>query len=123
MATNLPVPANTTCDIFRSTNNTQTPDVAGVSCYLAPRGQSTLTTPYFTHLLLVPPGTDVRDDYQQGSLNYGTNTDKVIVPQTGSVGAQPFKVVLVRRVGRGTSVDHLQVLLERLTGSWPTQNL
>ena len=55
---------NTTCDIYRSGNSPPaSPDVAGVRCVLTPRGQSTLTSDLYTHVLLVPPTTlGVPDD-------------------------------------------------------------
>jgi hypothetical protein len=115
----LPMTANTTCDIYRAGNAPPaSPDVAGVKCYLAPKGQSTLTTNNYTHVLYVTQGTDVRDG--SGGLGVGTNPDHVYVPDKNGTA---FTVVLVRRVGRGTAVDCLQVLLNRNAPTWPTQNL
>jgi hypothetical protein len=117
----LPVPANTTCDIYRSASAPPAaPDVAGVSCYLAPKGQSTLTTPYYTHVLLVPQGTDLRDDYVAGDFTGVNGGDHVWIPDKNGTR---FDVILVRRVGRGTSVDHLMALVKRSSEPWPTQNL
>src|SRR5918912_1404484 len=94
---------NTTCDIYRGGAAVST----GVACNLQPRGQSTLTTPYYTHLLLVGASVDVRDDYSPGSLAAGANCDEVRVPNGSGT---KFKVVLLCRVA-GSSV------------SWPTNNL
>ncbi len=113
---------NTTCDIYRSGNSPPAaPDVAGVACYFAPKGRSTLTTPNFTHILLVPATTDIRDQYTPGSLTYGGTSDKVYIPdKTSNV---MYRVVLVRRVALGTSLDHKEVLLVRQTTTWPTNDL
>jgi len=114
---------NTTCDIYRSGNNPPAPpDVPGVRCFLQPKGTSTLTTQNYTHVMLVAPTTDIRDAYSPG-FTPGAQADKVYVPnQNGTL----FTVVLVRRAGRGTVLDHKQVLLLRTTGAtitWPTNDL
>jgi hypothetical protein len=115
--------SNTTCDIYRSGNAPPaSPDVPGVKCYLGPKGASTLTTQNYTHVLLLPPTTDVRDDYAQGFVA-GANADHVWIPNKNGTR---FDVVLVRRIGRGTSLDHKYVLLVRVPGSnvpWPTDNV
>jgi hypothetical protein len=104
---------NTTCDIYRFGNSPPAaPDVAGVRCYLAPLGESTLTTHNYTHALLVPPDTDIRDSYLPSTFE-GSGGDRVYVPdRNGTL----FKVVLVRRKGRGTAVDHKYVLVTRDDG-------
>lgn len=113
---------NITCDIYRYTNSPPAaPDVAGVACYFIPRGRSNLTTPHFTHLLLVPPTTDIRDNYNPGSLTWGGTSDKVYLPNKDSDAL--YRVVLVRRVGRGTSLDHKEVLLVRQSVTWPSNDL
>jgi hypothetical protein len=112
---------NTTCDIYRSGNSPPAdPDVAGVKCLLEPSGQSTLTTDQYSHVLLVPATTDIRDG--KGTLTAAaTNPDKVYVPdRNGTL----FTVVLVRRKGRGTPLDHKFVLVQRTaTPIWPTDEL
>ncbi len=123
---------NTTCDVYRSTNAPPaSPDVAGVAIYLKPKGQSTLTTPQYTHVANVAVGTDIRDDFISGGGTgtwVGLTADTIYVPnKTGTA----FQVVLVRRIGRGTSGDMLEMLLLRETNSgamspqppWPTSNL
>src|SRR5947209_1912406 len=110
---------NTTCDVYRATRSPPAaPDVAGVKCYLEPRGRSTLTTNNYTHVLRVNVTVDLRDG--SGGLNQGTNPDKVYVPDKNGT---PFTVILVRRVGRGTNLDHLEALLNRAGPTWPTSNL
>src|SRR5262249_59254420 len=92
---------NTTCDIYRSTSPPPpaAPDVAGVKCFLNPKGQSTLTTGVYTHVLLVPTGTDVRDQFPGNTFGVGPAADIVYVPDKNGT---KFLVVLVRRQGRGT---------------------
>lgn len=118
----VPVSTNTTCDIYRSANGPPNPpDVAGVKVFLAPKGSNSLTAQYYSHVALVAQGTDIRDDYTTGSFTTpGSGADHLYVPDQS--GAQ-YIVVLVRRVGRGTAIDHLQVLLKRKVTAWPTQNL
>jgi hypothetical protein len=118
---------NTTCDVYRHGNSPPSaPDVPGVKCALLPKGQSTLTTPDYTHLLLVPTTTDIRDDFSAGSLSAGTNADSLWIPNQNGTG---FTVILVRRKGRGTAMDHKEVLLMREKGSgsqsvpWPTNDV
>jgi hypothetical protein len=119
--------ANTTCDIYRHGNTPPSaPDVPGVVCALEPKGQSTLTTPDYTHVLLVSPTTDIRDDFSPGTLTAGPNADTVWIPNKNGTS---FTVILVRRKARGTTMDHKQVLLMREKGSgspsvpWPTNDL
>jgi hypothetical protein len=113
---------NTTCDIYRYTNGPPSaPDVAGVACFFAPKGRSTLTTISYTHVLLVPATTDIRDNYNPGTLSWGGTSDKVYLPDKNS--AAQYRVVLVRRVGLGTSLDHKEVLLVRQSANWPTNDV
>jgi hypothetical protein len=114
---------NTTCDVYRVGRTPPAPpDVAGVRCLLNPKGQSTLTSGWYTHVMLVPTTTDVRDDFQQagGAPAAGPNSDFVYVPDKNG---QKYQVVEVRRQGRGTALDCKQVLLYRLTVTWPQDNL
>jgi hypothetical protein len=113
---------NTTCDVYRSGHSPPAaPDVAGVKCLLTPRGQSTLTSQNYTHVMLVGPTVDVRDDYNAGFVA-GANADSVYVPDRNGT---KFNVILVRRHGRGTPADCKQVLLVRTAGSptWPSDNV
>jgi hypothetical protein len=116
--------SNTTCDIYRTGRSPPAaPDVAGVKCYLAPKGQSSLTTQYYTHVMLVAPTTDVRDDLVASGLTVGPNADTVYVPDKTGV---MYQVLLVRRDGRGTALDHKEVLLLRRvspTNFWPSDNV
>src|SRR4051812_1756223 len=106
---------NTTCDIYRVGNAPPaSPDVASVKCAIEPKGQSTLTTPYYTHVLRVPASTDIRDDLQANSLLAGANCDKVYIPDKNGIW---YKVVLVRTRGLRTALVHKEVLLYRAPGA------
>jgi hypothetical protein len=119
---------NTTCDIYRNAHSPPSqPDVQGVPCFLKPKGASTLTGLNYTHEMLVNPSVDIRDGYAAGGgatspaqITLAGTYDKVYVPNMNGV---PYFVVLVRRVGRGTPLDHLSVLLVRSTATYPTNNL
>src|SRR5690242_4039234 len=121
----LPVAANTTCDIYRvGKSPPAAPDVPGVPCFLRPdwrAGQdngdraavpNSLT---WTHVLLVDVSVDIRDRYL-GALGDAPQ-DSVYVPDQN--GTQ-FFVTFVERIGRGTSLDHKRVYLDRATPTWPT---
>jgi hypothetical protein len=111
---------NTTCDVYRVTNAPPgAPDVAGVKCYLVPRGQSTLTTSNYQYELWVAPDVDLRDN---GAGDLGsTGGDKVYIPDKD--GGVQYQVVLVRRHGRGTPLDHKRALLTRVSTNFPNDNV
>jgi hypothetical protein len=114
----LPVPANTTCDIYRVGNGPPSaPDVARVSCYLEERFGNIKPTSAFqySHVMRVPKNTDIRDDYG------GTGLDTVFIP--ASTTTTKYQVQAVARVGIGTALDHKIVYLNRLVPSWPTDNV
>jgi hypothetical protein len=112
--------ANTTCDIYRSGNAPPAaPDVPGVSCVLVAKGQSSLTTLYYTHVLLVSATTDIRDNFSS-TFTPGPSCDTVYVPDRN--GTQ-FQVLLVRRKGRGTGGDVKEALLLRTGVTYPTNDL
>jgi hypothetical protein len=122
------MPPNTSCDIYRNGRAPPlAPDVAGVRCYLAPKGQSTLTSRQgsgsstgYSHIMHVPVSTDVRDGSGPASIGPTAANDSVYVPNQNG---QQFIVVLVRRRGYGSAVDHLEVLLNRAAVTWPQSNL
>lgn len=115
--------SNQTCDIYRAGNAPPSaPDVSQARCFLAPKGQSTLTTLDYTHVLYVDVATDIRDGYN-ATLGPGTGADVVWIPNKNGT---PFNVCLVRRIAAGQSGDSKQVLLQRASANlvpWPTNNL
>ena len=126
--------SNTTCDIYRNGNGPPAaPDVAGVACLLTPdfagphlAAITTSSILRWTHVLLVPPTTDVRDGYQgSGGGAVGTElnpagADWVFVPDKNGTR---FAVIFVERLGRGTGGDVKRVYLQRQFPAWPTNNL
>lgn len=121
----LPLPANTTCDIYRNANSPPAaPDVAAVRAHLRPdfaqgreagEGASDVA---WTHVLLVETAVDVRDGWQATGIFLGH--DLVWVPDKNGT---KFLVAFVERVGRGTPQDHKRVYLKRDTAPWPTNEL
>jgi hypothetical protein len=106
----LPLAPNVTVDIFRHGGGPGgTPAVAALAAYLTPRGNSNVTTAFYTHLLYVPSATDIRDAYVPGSLTPGSSPDVVYYPAGGS--GNPYTVVLVREWNIGGALDHIEVLL------------
>jgi hypothetical protein len=124
----LPIPANTTCDIYRTGNAPPAaPNVPGVPCYLRPdwrAGQAEGTRTglpaglTWTHVLLVDVAIDIRDRYV-GTLADMVQ-DSVWIPDKN--GTQ-FVVTFVERVGRGTSLDHKRVYVDRAAPAWPTNDI
>jgi hypothetical protein len=121
----LPVPPNTTCDVYHGGGAPPTPpDVSGVVCHLEAdfrrrneTGEGDGVTWRFTHVMLVPLEADIRDSYDSGS---GGTTDWVYVPdQSGT----PFVVRFVERRNRGTAADHKRVYLDRKIALWPTSEI
>jgi hypothetical protein len=124
----LPVPANTTCDIYRGgTGPPAAPAVAGVACYLSvdyerrmETGESMSTTLRYTHVMLVDVSVDIRDGMSNYSNTSG-NCDLVYVPDKNGT---KFQVNFVERHNRGNlQVDHKRVFLDRALPTWPTNNI
>ncbi|HXG12263.1 MAG TPA: hypothetical protein VNK04_21085 [Gemmataceae bacterium] len=122
----LPLPPNTTCDIYHGPNAPPAaPDIAGEPCHLSARfgeygsRQGAGDQWRYTHVLAVGPTTDVRDEYDAGDAGT-TVPDTVYVPDKDGT---PFVVVFVERVGRGTAQDHKRVYLDRKQPTWPTNEL
>jgi hypothetical protein len=122
----LSLPANTTCDIYRSGHAPPAaPDVAAVRCHLQAdyarrmeTGESEQPALRFTHALLLDVAADVRDDFDSwGGL---VANDTVYVPDKNGTA---FRVVFVERHARGLPADCKKVYLDRHTPNWPTNNL
>jgi hypothetical protein len=119
----LPIPTNTTCDIYRTGHSPPAaPDVAGVAIALqaAPEnlkatwnaGQAPVSV--YDYIALMPLGTDIRDNGGSGS-----GTDQVYVPNKN--GTQ-FLSIWVERIAHATG-DYLQVFLNRGVTTFPTDNV
>src|ERR1019366_4098595 len=119
----LPIPANTTCAIYR---HGVTPPAesatAGAPCVLQSNwlgGQSArdrqVNTLTWTHIMLVDISVDIRDAYAgQSTL---TPQDSVYIPDGTGV---PFNVVFIEVVLPGTQNAHKRVYLDRLQPDWST---
>src|SRR5260370_34215141 len=98
----LPIPANTTCDIYHAGNAPPNPpDVAHVGCYLEEDYSNIKplqTGLNYAHILRVPATTDLRDNYGGGPAGgVGSGTSKTGAALTGILGARP---------GRGPAAEH-----------------
>lgn len=91
------------------------PRLAGIPAYIVPYGRSTLTTPYYTHKLLLPIGTAIQDDYvNSGFTAFSANSDRVFA--SGDTTEQ-YVVILARRVGLPSG--YVECLIKRLTNFMP----
>lgn len=130
------MPPNVSVDVFRTANPASpypggSPAVSGVKGFLRPYVQSgrfgSASYLKWTHILLLPPGTDIRDAYnsQLDPARNNTVADTVIVQDSGVAGRKTaYYVVFVELVARGTSVQHLRAFLDRfLPNAWPTDSL
>jgi hypothetical protein len=70
---------------------------------------------WWTNVLLVAPGTDVRSAYNSELNSFSeANGDTVMVPDYPIAGTcTAFVVVMVQRVSRGTAGDYLRCYLDR----------
>ena len=132
----LPVAANVSVDIYRNANPSSpypsgSPAVPGVKGYL----KAAVTNGRFgsasylkwTHILFLPPGTDVRDAYnsQLDPARNNTIADTVILSDTSISGRKTaYYVVFVEMVARGTGQQYVRAYLDRfLPNGWPTDSL
>jgi hypothetical protein len=122
----LPVPSNTSCDIYRNGNAPPAaPDVAGVPCYLTcdwrggqEAGDRNSVNLTWTHVMLIEINVDLRDSYVGRGIF--SQQDTVYLPdQSGTA----FVVVFVERLQRGTAHEHKRVFLDRQQPTWPSNEL
>ncbi len=111
------LPANTTCDIYRTGRAPpQAPDVSAVNALLVAFAVDP-TDSNWTHQLRVDTSTDIRDD----ANGTGVNADTVYVPDKSGT---KFTVKYVLWVGRGVpGIDHKVVYLKREAVAWPSDEL
>ena len=121
----LPLPANTTCDIYRNGRAPpSSPDVAGVPINFQHTvhhqkwkpnvTQQNAPIQVYEYIAMVPPNTDIRD-----SGNGGPSQDTIYIPNQNGT---PFAVVWVERIGHPNG-DFLRAFLTRNTTTFPTTNL
>ena|SRR5436190_10545488 len=123
----LPVPANSTCDIYRNgAAPPGEPAVSGIAIYFKPdwiRGQQygvrLVNDLTWTHQALMDLAVDIRDCYagDESTNNLG---DTIYIPDKNGTG---FKVVFIEAVNIGLASVHKRVYLDRQTPNWPTNVL
>ncbi|HEY7312056.1 MAG TPA: hypothetical protein VH643_22015 [Gemmataceae bacterium] len=103
---------NDTCDIYRAGSSPPSPPaVGGVRVFVIPRFRNIkanfngLFT--YTHILCMPLGTDVRDNYGGGAA-----ADVLYLPNGPNWGVQLLVSFVCRR--RGDSLDYLEVYANAL---------
>lgn len=132
----LPMPANVTVNIYRTANPSSpytlgTAGPQGVRGFLRP---ALATGRYgsaswlkWTHVLSLPPGTDVRDAYnsQLDPARDNTIADTIVLADSRTSTARTaFFVVFVEVALRGSPFQHLRVYLDRFQPStWPVDAL
>src|SRR5260370_882963 len=128
MASQLPIPSNVSVDIYRMANPnnplpTGSPAVPGVQGFLKPVLQTGRygSAQYlkWTHILILPPNTDIRDAYntQLDPARNNTQGDTVVLTDSGGVNKTPFFVVFVELAFRGTPLAQIRVYLDRFQPS------
>jgi hypothetical protein len=100
--------------------------VHGVPCFLSGNyerheesGEGDPNNTRFTHTMLVPAGTDIRDEYDTGAQ---LGSEDVVYVPNAAVGTA-FNVVFVETKAWGSAWQHLKVYLDRQAPNWPTKNL
>lgn len=127
----LPVPANVVVDIYRGANPASplpsgTAAVPQVPGNLTPRMTSgrygSASWLKWTHLLVLPAGTDVRDAYNSQLDPARNNNAADTVVMTDSAGNRvPYYVVFVEEALRGTTLVQIRAYLDRFQPPiWPT---
>jgi hypothetical protein len=132
----LPVTPNVAVDIYRAANPSSpyslgAQSATGVPGYLQPAAAEgrfgTAQWLKWTHVLLLPPGTDVRDAYnsQLDPSRDNNNADTVILNDSAISGRRTaYYVVFVEIIGRNLPEQHVRAFLDRFTPSaWPTDSL
>jgi hypothetical protein len=131
----LPLPPNVSANIYRTANPSSPYSLGsagpqGVQCYL----QAAVADGRFgsanwlrwTHVLFLPPGTDVRDAYnsQLDPSRNNNNGDTVIINGVTDSNKTAYYVVFVEVISRGASDAHLRAYLDRFAPSaWPTDSI
>lgn len=132
----LPMTPNVAVDIYRTANPSSPYSLgalsaSGVVGYLQPAAADgrfgTALYQKWTHILLLPPGTDVRDAYnsQLDPARTNANADTVVLKDSAVAGrTTAYFVVFVEIIARGLSEQHVRVYLDRFAPSaWPTDSL
>src|SRR5271170_1470989 len=131
----LPLPANVTVNVYRTANPSSPypvgpPVVSGVGGYLKPAVTNgrlgTASYLKWTHILYLPPGTDVRDAYnsQLDPARTNANADTVVLNDSQNSNKTAYYVVYVEVVARSLAQQYLRAYLDRFAPSaWPTDSV
>src|SRR5271154_5072144 len=131
----LPVPANVSVSIYRTSSASSpyslgTPGPADVPRYLnaavAEGRFGSANWLRWTHVLFLPPGTDIRDAYnsQQDPSRANSNGDTVIVNGIADSNKTAYYVVFVEVIARGSANAYLRAYLDRFApNAWPTDSI
>jgi hypothetical protein len=130
----LPIPSNVTVAIYRNSNPSSPlpsglPAVSNVPGYIKPSAvQGRFGSAQWlkwTHVLIVPPGTDIRDAYNsQLDPSRNNNAADTVVLTDSNGNKVPYYVVFVEDAFRGTSMNQIRVYLDRFQPSiWPSDGI
>jgi|SRR6516225_6459532 hypothetical protein len=132
----LPIPSNCKVDIYRTANPNAplpagaaaVPQVPGYIKPMVTNGRfGSATWLKWTHVLILPPNTDVRDAYNtQLDPNRNNNAADTIVvtDSTTPTTKTPYYVAFVEQAFRGTNLNQLRVYLDRFQPNvWPTDSI
>lgn len=115
---------NDTCDLYHANNSPpNAPDAAGVRIYVIPRFRNIKANFNglfsYTHVLLVPLNTDVRDGFA-GSNPSGIG-DMLYLPSVAAIGMELSVVFVCRRRMQGGAGDYLEVYCKAEAWVYPGQ--
>jgi hypothetical protein len=129
----LPVTSNVTVDIYRTSNPASpvpqgTAAVKGIAGYIRPDVRSgrygSASWLKWTHVLILPSGTDVRDAYNsQLDPSRSNNSADTVVVTDSNGNKVPYYVVFVEDAFRGTSLAQIRVYLDRFQPTWPSDGI
>jgi hypothetical protein len=129
----LPIPPNVTVKIYRNSNpNNPVPTgnpAVTVSGYLQPFVRAgrygSAQWLRWTHILVLPSGTDVRDAYNsQLDPNRSNSLADTVVVTDSANNVVPYYVVFVEDAFRGTSYAQIRVYLDRFQPQqWPSDGI
>ena len=130
----LPMPPNVTVNIYQGTNPGNpvpggSPRVANVQGYIKPdiyRGRhGAANWLHWTHICIVPDGTDVRDAYNtQIDPSRNNNLADTLVVTDSNGNKVPYYVVFVEEAFRGTAFAQIRVYLDRFQpAQWPSDGI
>jgi hypothetical protein len=132
----LPMTPNVAVDIYRTANPSSPYSLgalsaSGVPGFLQPSAAEgrfgTASWLKWTHILLLPAGTDARDAYnsQLDPARNNNNADTIILNDSAISGRKTaYYVVFVEVIARALPEQHMRAYLDRFAPSaWPTDSI